>query len=197
MHKSTTPARSCRIVYCGPSECGKTSILEALARLIPARQRGKLVRLATETDRTLYFDHMVVDLNDVPGGHGVVRIDLFTVPGQSFYAPARRRVLRDAEGIVFVADSRRERLHANLEALAEVVASVQDAGRDVEVIPAVLQLNKRDAFTAMPVAELLVALGCAEEPHFEAVARTGVGVLETLRDITTRAIAAQPEALFA
>jgi signal recognition particle receptor subunit beta len=182
-------AKACRIVYCGPSECGKTTNLEALATLLPGHTRGKLVRLATETSRTLYFDLLAVDLGALGGGIGRARFEIYSVPGQSFYLAARRRVLREADGIVFVVDSRRERLPANLEALGEVVAALQDAGRDPDEVPAVLQLNKRDAPTALGVAELLSILGCEGEPCIEAVAHEGRGVLETLRLIARQALA--------
>ena len=164
----------CRIVYCGASECGKTTNLEVLSRLLSHRVHGKLVKLATETDRTLYFDMLRLDV-------GAAQLELFTVPGQSFYHAARRRILREASGIVFVVDSRRERLDANVESLGEVVAAFQDAGRELEKVPAVLQLNKCDASTAVPSGELLGALGCSGEPFVEAIARDGRGVVETLR----------------
>jgi signal recognition particle receptor subunit beta len=188
-HQARDDARACRIVYCGPSECGKTTNLEALARLLPDRARGKLVRLATETNRTLYFDLLAIDLGAFGGGIGRARFEIYSVPGQSFYLAARRRVLREADGIVFVVDSRRERLQANLEALGEVVAALEDAGRDLAEVPAVLQLNKRDAPTALGTSELLGILGCDGEPYVEAIAHEGEGVLETLKLIARQALA--------
>lgn len=178
-----------RIVYCGPSESGKTTNLEVLSRVLADRTRGSLVRLATETHRTLYFDLLRIDLGARTGLP--VALELFTVPGQSFYLPARRRVLREAHGVVFVADSRRERLEANVEALNDVAAAIQDAGRDVDDVPAVLQLNKCDAATALSTDELLTALGCEGEPYVEAVAHEGRGVVETLRRIARRTLAGQ------
>ncbi len=181
--------RACRIVYCGPSECGKTTNIEALSRLLPGHTRGKLVRLATETERTFYFDLLAVDLGEIGGGIGRARFEIYSVPGQSFYLAARRRVLRDADGVVFVVDSRRERLQANLEALGELVAALQDAGREPGDVPAVLQLNKRDAPSALSVQELLSILGCEDEPYVEAVAHEGSGVIETLKLIARQALA--------
>lgn len=181
------PSRAIRIVYCGPSESGKTTNLEALSRLLPSHALHKLLQLATETQRTLYFDLLSLEL--AMGSDAPLRIELFTVPGQSFYLNARRRVLREADGIVFVADSRRHRLEANIEALAEVAAAIEDAGRDVEDVPAVLQLNKCDDQHAVPRHELLSLLGCAGEPFVEAVASEGRGVVETLRLISRHVLA--------
>jgi signal recognition particle receptor subunit beta len=178
-----------RIVYCGPSQSGKTTNLEALERAFPPHTRGQLLRLATETERTLYFDRLLIDLAGASATGSGGRVELFTVPGQSFYLAARQRILREAHGIVFVADSRRERLASNLEALGEVIAAIQDSGREVAAIPAVLQLNKRDAITAMGRDELLQALGCPGEQCIEAVAHEGRGVVETLRVVARRALA--------
>lgn len=189
MSVSERPAtgRAIRIVYCGPSESGKTTNLEALSQLLPSHALHKLLQLATETQRTLYFDLLSLELP--MGGDTKLRIELFTVPGQSFYVNARRRVLREADGIVFVADSRRHRLDANIEALAEVAAAIEDAGRDVDDIPAVLQLNKCDDEHAVPHHELLALLGCDNEPFIEAVASEGRGVVETLRLISRHVLA--------
>jgi signal recognition particle receptor subunit beta len=181
------PSRAIRIVYCGPSESGKTTNLEALSRLLPSHSLHKLLQLATETQRTLSFDLLSLEL--AIGSDAPLRIELFTVPGQSFYLNARRRILREADGIVFVADSRRLRLEANIEALAEVAAAIEDSGRDVDDIPAVLQLNKCDDKTAVPRLELLSLLGCAGEPYVEAVASDGRGVVETLRLISRHVLA--------
>lgn len=182
-----TSGRAIRIVYCGPSESGKTTNLETLSRSLPSHALHKLLQLATETQRTLYFDLLSLEL---PMESGVpLRLELFTVPGQSFYLNARRRVLREADGIVFVADSRRHRLEANIEALAEVAAAIEDAGRDVEDVPAVLQLNKCDEETAIPRHEFLSLLGCDGEPFVEAVASDGKGVIETLKMISRHVLA--------
>jgi signal recognition particle receptor subunit beta len=177
-----------RIVYCGPSESGKTTNLEALARALPDRARGRLVQLATETNRTLYFDLLTIDVGTSRGAPDAV-LELFSVPGQNFYLPARRRILREAHGIVFVADSRRERLAANVDALNDVVAALEDAGREIHDVPAILQLNKCDEPTALGRDDLLQALGCEGEPCVEAVAHLGRGVVETLRMIVRRALA--------
>ena len=157
--------------------------------MLPQRAKGKLVQLATETSRTLYFDRLTIELGANANGQSRGRLELFTVPGQSFYLSARRRVLREAHGVVFVVDSRRERLEANVEALGEVVAALEDAGRDVDSVPAVLQLNKCDEPSAVPSHELLAALGCEGEPYVKAVAHEGRGVRETLQMIARRALA--------
>lgn len=175
-----------RIVYCGPSECGKTTNLEALARALPDRARGQLFQLDTDTRRTLYFDLLRIEAGTERSD---AVIELFTVPGQNFYVAARRRILREADGVVFVVDSRRERLGANLEALKDVAEGLVAVGRRIEDVPAVLQLNKCDEPTAMPSHELLAALGCEGEPHVPAVATSGHGVVETLRLISARAFA--------
>lgn len=189
MSTAKTPAagRAIRIVYCGPSEGGKTTNLEALSRMLPSHSLHKLLQLATETQRTLYFDLLSLQL--AIDADTMLRMELFTVPGQSFYLNARRRVLREADGIVFVADSRRHRLDANIEALAEVAAAIEDAGRDVEDVPAVLQLNKCDEDNAIPHAELMTLLGCDGEPFVEAIASDGKGVVETLRLISRQVLA--------
>jgi len=180
-------ARATRIVYCGPSESGKTTNLEVLSRMLPLHAQRKLVQLATDTQRTLYFDLLSLEL--AMSSDLTVRLELFTVPGQSFYVNARRRILREADGIVFVADSRRRRLEANLEALGEVAAAIEDAGRDVDDVPAILQLNKCDHVEAVPTSELLALLGCDGEPFVEAVASDGHGVVETLRLISRHVLA--------
>ena len=165
-----------RIVYCGASESGKTTNLEALHRSLPEHMGSKLVRLATESERTMYFDLLSIEAKE-----NRPRIEVFSVPGQNFYLPARRRVLREADGLVFVVDSRRSRMEANIEALGDVVAALEDAGREIDSVPAVLQLNKRDADDAVPVDELLEELGCPGEQYLEASAHLGAGVIETLR----------------
>ncbi len=192
--KVSRVAAPVRIVYCGPSECGKTTNLEALARALPDRARGRLFQLDTETSRTLYFDLLTIDA----GGTSDAVLEIFTVPGQNFYVAARRRILREADGIVFVVDSRRERLAANVESLHDVIAAITEAGRDLDRVPAILQLNKCDAPTAVPREELLAALGCEGEPCVEAVASAGHGVLETLRLIAARvfSLRAVPDPVF-
>ena len=180
---------SYRIVYCGPSESGKTTNIESLNWLLPDRAVGRLVQLATETSRTLYFDLLTINLEAISRTAGHATLEIFTVPGQSFYYAARRRVLREADGIVFVADSRRHRLAANVDALNDIITAIHDAGRGVDDIPAVLQLNKCDDPTAIARDELLAALGCENEPCVEAVAHEGRGVIETLRLIARHAIA--------
>jgi signal recognition particle receptor subunit beta len=145
-----------------------------------------LVHLSNTWDKErLYFDLLTIDF----GSGADLVLELFTVPGQNFYVAARRRILREADGIVFVADSRRERLGANVEALHDVVAAIEAAGRDVDSVPAVLQLNKCDEPTALASAELLDALGCSGEPFVEAVAHEGRGVVETLRLIARVSLA--------
>ncbi len=171
-----------KIVYYGPGLCGKTTNLHFIYDNLEEAQRGKLLALATETDRTLFFDFLPVDMGEVRGFR--VRMQLYTVPGQVFYEETRKRVLRGADGVVFVADSQRSLREANLEAFAELKKNLRDNGIDSEKIPVVLQYNKRDLPGVISVEELDAALNPGNLPFFEAIAREGVGVEDTLRSVT-------------
>lgn len=177
------PAReiNCKLVYYGPGLGGKTANLQWIYEHTGNSQKGKMVSLATETDRTLFFDFLPLDLGTVRGFR--TRFHLYTVPGQVFYEASRRLILKGADGVVFVADSQEERLDANLETLDNLREHLKDHNLDVNTIPYVLQLNKRDLPNILPVPELQQQLGIRQEPAVEAVAVTGQGVFETLKEL--------------
>ena len=177
------PAReiNCKLVYYGPGLGGKTANLQWIYDHTGTAQKGKMISLATETDRTLFFDFLPLDLGTVRGFK--TRIHLYTVPGQVFYEASRKLILKGADGVVFVADSQEERLDANLETLDNLREHLKEHKLDFETIPYVLQLNKRDLPGVMPVKELSKQLQAKGEPVTEAVAVTGHGVFETLREV--------------
>jgi hypothetical protein len=169
----------CKVVYYGPGLGGKTANLRFLSEHSRPELRGRLISLSTDTDRTLFFDFLPVDLAPLRGFRA--RLNLYTVPGQVFYDAARRAVLRGADGIVFVADSQEARLHANVESIRNLDGHLKGYDRDIAEIPYVLQLNKRDLPSALPAGELWRHLNIKGEPTIEATAPTGRGVLETLK----------------
>ena len=177
------PAReiNCKLVYYGPGLGGKTANLQWVYDHTGTNQKGKMVSLATETDRTLFFDFLPLDLGTVRGFR--TRFHLYTVPGQVFYEASRRLILKGADGVVFVADSQEERLDANLETLDNLREHLKDHKLDFNAIPYVLQLNKRDLPNILPVEELTKQLTVKGEPAIEAVAVTGQGVFDTLKEI--------------
>jgi mutual gliding-motility protein MglA len=171
----------CKIVYYGPGLGGKTKNLQFLhERTCPSR-RGQLVSLATETERTLFFDFLPLDVGSLKGFR--TRLHLYSVPGQVFYDAARRALLNGVDGIVFVADSQAARLPANVESIRNLEKNLRHAGYDLSTIPYVLQLNKRDLPSAMPAGDLARELSIKGEPMLEAAAATGAGVFETLKAI--------------
>lgn len=171
---------NCKIVYYGAGLGGKTTNLQWIFDQTVGKTGGKMISLATETDRTLFFDFLPLDLGTVRGFK--TRFHLYTVPGQVFYDASRKLILRGVDGLVFVADSQEERMDANLEALDNLQENLTDHGYDFRKIPYVLQLNKRDLPTALPAEDLKESLLKKEEPTFESVASKGVGVFETLRE---------------
>ena len=183
------PAReiNCKLVYYGPGLGGKTANLQWIYEHTGNSQKGKMVSLATETDRTLFFDFLPLDLGTVRGFR--TRFHLYTVPGQVFYEASRRLILKGADGVVFVADSQEERLDANLETLDNLREHLKGHNLDVNAIPYVLQLNKRDLPNILPVPELQKQLAIKEEPAVEAVAVTGQGVFETLKELAKLVLA--------
>lgn len=171
----------CKIVYYGPGLGGKTKNLQFLhERTCPSR-RGQLVSLATETERTLFFDFLPLDVGSLRGFR--TRLHLYSVPGQVFYDAARRALLGGVDGIVFVADSQAARLPANVESIRNLDKNLRHAGYDLATIPYVLQLNKRDLPSALPAGDLARELSIKGEPTLEAAAATGAGVFETLKAI--------------
>src|SRR5499427_1236009 len=172
---------NCKIVYYGPGLCGKTTNLQYIYDRTNPSAKGKLISLATETDRTLFFDFLPLDLGTVRGFR--TRFHLYTVPGQVFYDASRKLILRGVDGVVFVADSQEERLDANVEALENLQENLKEHGYDFKKIPYVLQLNKRDLPSAMAIDELKRELSKKDEPLFEAIANQGKGVFETLKEV--------------
>jgi signal recognition particle receptor subunit beta len=177
---------NCKIVYYGPGLGGKTTNLQHLYDITSAENKGKLISLATETERTLFFDFLPIDLGQIRGLR--TRFHLYTVPGQVFYDASRKLILRGVDGVVFVADSQEERLDANLESLSNLDQNLKDHGYDMAKIPYVLQINKRDLPNATPVEQLQRMLLVKGEPVFEAVATNGTGVLETLKGIARQVL---------
>jgi signal recognition particle receptor subunit beta len=169
-----------KIVYCGPGLGGKTTNLLAIHGRLPESARGRMISIATDGDRTLFFDFLPLDLGQVRGFR--VRFHLYTVPGQTFYAASRRVILRGVDGIVFVVDSQAARLAENRESLADLQHNLaRECGPAAERLPLVVQWNKRDCSNALPVAVLSEELGLGGRPGFEAVAIRGLGVAETLK----------------
>jgi signal recognition particle receptor subunit beta len=172
---------NCKIVYYGPGLGGKTTNIQWIHQKTREDAKGKLISLATETDRTLFFDFLPIELGTIRGFR--TRFHLYTVPGQVFYDASRKLILKGVDGVVFVADSQEARMDANVEAIANLRLNLKDQGYDLTKMPYALQLNKRDLPSAIALAELDVALRIKDEPIFEAVATTGDGVFETLKAI--------------
>ncbi len=183
------PAReiNCKLVYYGPGLGGKTANLQWIYDHTGAGLKGKMISLATETDRTLFFDFLPLDLGTVRGFK--TRFHLYTVPGQVFYEASRKLILKGADGVVFVADSQEERMDANLETLENLQEHLKEHKLSFATIPYVLQLNKRDLPNILPVDELKKQLQAKGEPAVEAVAVTGQGVFETLKDLAKQVLA--------
>jgi mutual gliding-motility protein MglA len=177
---------NCKIVYYGAGLGGKTTNLQLIYQKTADQQKGKMISLATETERTLFFDFLPLDLGSVRGFK--TRIHLYTVPGQVFYDASRKLILRGVDGIVFVADSQEQRQDANVEALDNLMSNLKEHGYDFNKIPYVLQLNKRDLPNILPVEMLTTELRRKNEPVVEAVAFQGVGVFETLKEIAKQVL---------
>jgi len=173
---------SAKIVYYGPGLSGKTTNIEMVHKMLRPDQKGRLISLPTETDRTLFFDFLPIELGQIKGFK--VRFHLYTVPGQVFYNATRRLVLQGVDGVVFVADSQREMANSNMESLKNLIDNLSSYGKKLEEMPFVIQFNKRDLRNAAPVAELDGALNFLHVPTFEAVAPAGKGVTETLVGIS-------------
>jgi hypothetical protein len=177
---------NCKVVYYGAGLGGKTTNLQVIYQKTADQQKGKMISLATETERTLFFDFLPLDLGSVRGFK--TRIHLYTVPGQVFYDASRKLILRGVDGIVFVADSQEQRMDANVEALENLMSNLKEHGYDFNKIPYVLQLNKRDLPNILPVDMLATELRKRSEPIVEAVAFQGVGVFETLKEIAKQVL---------
>lgn len=171
-----------KIVYYGPGLSGKTTNIKHIYTKIKGNNKGKLVSLATETERTLFFDFVPFDLGTIKGYK--VKIHLYTVPGQIYYSSSRKLILKGVDGIVFVADSQKERLEANIESYSDMIDNLQDYNIDFNQIPYILQLNKRDLPNITPTSKMISVLRKKEEPVIEAIALKGKGVIETLKSIS-------------
>jgi signal recognition particle receptor subunit beta len=177
---------NCKIVYYGPGLCGKTTNLQHIYDSTAPQAKGKLISLATETDRTLFFDFMPLELGTVRGFK--TRFHLYTVPGQVYYDASRKLILKGVDGVVFVADSQEERMDANIESLYNLEENLSAQGYDLNQLPYVLQLNKRDLPNVIPIDELTHELRKKDEPVFEAVAMDGTGVFDTLKAVAKQVL---------
>lgn len=175
---------TCKIVYYGPGRSGKTTNLHHIYEQVPDNRKGKMVSLATQTDRTLFFDFLPLDLGMISGF--TTRLQLYTVPGQVYYQTTRKLVLQGADGLVFVADSQARQLSENIESMQDLHANLAEQGVDVRTLPLVIQYNKRDlpADMTLRVPELEDALNFRGIPSYSADAVHGAGVFETLRGIS-------------
>ena len=172
---------NCKIVYYGPGLCGKTTNLQFVYQKTAPEAKGKMISLATETERTLFFDFLPLALGEIRGFK--TRFHLYTVPGQVFYDASRKLILKGVDGVVFVADSQEERLDANIESMENLKFNLEEQGYELEKIPFVIQYNKRDLPNVTPLDELRNLLNPDSVPEFEACATTGEGVFETLKEV--------------
>jgi len=172
---------NCKIVYYGPGLCGKTTNLQYIYNKTANDAKGKMISLATETERTLFFDFLPLALGEIRGFK--TRFHLYTVPGQVFYDASRKLILKGVDGVVFVADSQDVRLDANIESLENLKDNLEEQGFDIEKIPFVMQYNKRDLPDVTPMEELSNLLNPRKVPELEACATTGEGVFETLKAV--------------
>jgi signal recognition particle receptor subunit beta len=170
---------NCKIVFYGPGLCGKTTNLQFIYTKTNPDLKGKMISLATETERTLFFDFLPLALGQIRGFK--TRFHLYTVPGQVFYDASRKLILKGVDGVVFVADSQIERMEANLESMDNLKINLREQGYEIEKIPFVIQYNKRDLPNAAPLDEMKRLLNPLGVPDFEACATTGEGVFETLK----------------
>jgi len=172
---------NCKLVYYGPGLGGKTTNLQYIFEKTNPQARGKMISLATETERTLFFDFLPLSLGTIRGFR--VRFHLYTVPGQVFYDASRKLILKGADGVVFVADSQEERVEANIESIENMVVHLKEHGYDPDKIPMVIQYNKRDLPNASPMEELRKLLNPKGLIDFEAIATKGDGVFDTLKSV--------------
>ncbi len=173
---------NCKLVYYGPGLGGKTTNIEYVYNKVQPETRGKLISLATEQERTLFFDFLPVDLGSIRGFK--TRFHLYTVPGQVYYNASRRLILKGVDGVVFVGDSQPERMDANVASMQNLYENLAEYGYDPATLPLVIQYNKRDLTGCVPVHELRAQLNPDNLPDFEAVAITGEGVFDTLKAVS-------------
>lgn len=177
---------NCKIVYYGPGLCGKTTNLQYIYKRTNPNQKGKLISLATETERTLFFDFLPLALGDIKGFK--IRFHLYTVPGQVFYAASRKLILKGVDGVVFVADSQIERMESNLESLDDLKINLAEQGYELERLPFTIQYNKRDLPNIVPFEEIDRLLNYRNITCFEGIAITGKGVFETLKSVAKQVL---------
>jgi signal recognition particle receptor subunit beta len=177
---------NCKIVYYGPGLGGKTTNLQFIYERTSPANKGQLISLATETDRTLFFDFLPLDLGTVRGFR--TRFHLYTVPGQVFYDASRKLILKGVDGVIMVADSQELRCDANLESLDNLKINLRENGFDLATIPYALQFNKRDLPGVMTFEQMKRDLNIKDEPTFEAVAPKGIGVFETLKAVAKQVL---------
>lgn len=173
---------NCKIVYYGPGLGGKTTNIQYIYQKTSSQNKGQMITLNTENERTLFFDFLPLDLGEIRGFK--TRFHLYTVPGQVFYEASRKLILRGVDGLVFVADSQVERMEANLESFHGLEKNLLDQGYDLAKVPMVMQWNKRDLPNIVPVEDLQLQLNKRKNPSFEAIASQGHGVFETLKMVS-------------
>jgi len=176
----------CKLVYYGPSLGGKTTNIQWIYQKTAQDQKSKLIALNTNNERTLFFDFLPMFLGDINGYK--VRFHLYTVPGQVVYDASRKLILKGLDGIIFVADSQKERMEENIESFKNLKTNLRQQGYDIEKVPLVIQYNKRDLESAVPVQELRLAPNEYNSPDFEAVASQGEGVMETFKTISKKIV---------
>ncbi len=172
---------NCKIVFYGPGLCGKTTNLQWIYKKTNPDSKGKMISLATETERTLFFDFLPLALGEIRGFK--TRFHLYTVPGQVFYDASRKLILKGVDGVVFVADSQIERMEANIESVENLRINLSEQGYDLDKIPYVIQYNKRDLPNVVPMDEMRRVLNPKSVPDFEACATDGTGIFDTLKAI--------------
>jgi hypothetical protein len=181
-----TKVAHCKIIYYGPGLSGKTTNIQYVYEHTQQEQRGKLVTLSTENERTLFFDFLPLAVGDVRGY--TTRFHLYSIPGQTFYEISRQFIFKGVDGVVFVADSQMERMDANIESFESLQRSLDKQGYDLSKLPLIYQYNKRDMSDIVSIQELEATLNPMHKPYFEAVANRGVGVMETLQAISQAVI---------
>lgn len=179
---------NCKVVYYGPGLGGKTTNLQYIYNQTSPDSKGKMVSLTGQTERTLFFDFLPLNIGEIRGFK--TRFHLYTVPGQHFYDASRKLVLKGVDGVVFVADSQVERMEANIDSLKSLDANLRDHGYDLRQIPFVMQWNKRDVENPIPCSVLSEELNKFDAPEFEAVATNGDGVFDTLKEVSKRILQA-------
>ena len=177
---------NCKIVYYGPGLCGKTTNLQYIYHRTNPGARGKMISLATETERTLFFDFLPLALGEIRGLK--TRFHLYTTPGQVFYDASRKLILKGVDGVVFVVDSQLPRLEANLESFDNLVENLEEQGYRLDELPLVVQYNKQDLKNLMALQELKSLFNTRQVPDFSACATEGEGVFDTFKSVAKQVL---------